>query len=454
MKHPAHRPAALLSAALLALLCACAPAGTAAPTPTPTPTPASAPDAAASAGPSAGAPLEQPVSTGFENLTQVSGSSYGSGSDEGFYELIARQDGSANLRYIDYASAREIYLCAAPNCTHDSESCPSWLADPACTPLVVGDRLLLFYPYPSATAGRPMQILKAGLDGSDRQTLIEFDASESCRSLVSANDHLLVMLVTRTDDTGADVEQGLVSVNLDTGERSSFYTVPEGMSPQFLGMTESGYCILYTVQETLPDEDFPDTEWSENRDKILSSRVHHWTAVPLGGGRGREIFQAAGDLQCMVADDGIYVFNVNTQELRRVTVPDGREETVAALPPQENWQPYSAVFDRKVGDWLLFSVSYYTDEINEETGNPHATDLSYAVNTVTGEQRQLQIQYDYYGSSRACTVLARTDTDLFLLTSNYGGDQMHYGFQYGIIPIQDYLDSNAAALRQVTVLTG
>ena len=300
----------------------------------------------------------------------MSGSSYGSGSDEGFYELIARQDGSANLRYIDYASAREIYLCAAPNCTHDNESCPSWLADPACTPLVVGDRLLLFYPYPSATAGRPMQILKAGLDGSDRQTLIEFDASESCRSLVSANDHLLVMLVTRTDDTGADVEQGLVSVNLDTGERSSFYTVPEGMSPQFLGMTESGYCILYTVQETLSDEDFPDTEWSENRDKILSSRVHHWTAVPLGGGRGREIFQAAGDLQCMVADDGIYVFNVNTQELRRVTVPDGREETVAALPPQENWQPYSAVFDRKVGDWLLFSVSYYTDEINEETGNP------------------------------------------------------------------------------------
>ena len=51
-------------------------------------------------------------------------------------------------------------------------------------------------------------------------------------------------------------------------------------------------------------------------------------------------------------------------------------------------------------------------------------------------------------------MLARTDTDLFLLTSNHGGDQMHYGFQYGIIPIQDYLDSNAAALRQVTVLTG
>ena len=125
MKHPAHRPVALLSAALLALLCACAPAGTAAPTPTPTPTPTSAPDAAASAGPSAGAPLEQPVSTGFENLTQVSGSSYGSGSGEGFYELIARQDGSANLRYIDYASAREIYLCAAPNCTHDNESCPA-----------------------------------------------------------------------------------------------------------------------------------------------------------------------------------------------------------------------------------------------------------------------------------------------------------------------------------------
>lgn len=39
MKHPAHRPAALLSAALLALLCACAPAGTADPDPDPDPHP-------------------------------------------------------------------------------------------------------------------------------------------------------------------------------------------------------------------------------------------------------------------------------------------------------------------------------------------------------------------------------------------------------------------------------
>ena len=87
--------------------------------------------------------------------------------------------------------------------------------------------------------------------------------------------------------------------------------------------------------------------------------------------------------------------------------------------------------------WGIGCCSAFRTTLTRSTrrpATPHATDLSYAVNTVTGEQRQLQIQYDYYGSSRACTVLARTDTDLFLLTSNHGGDQMHYGFQYGIIP--------------------
>ena len=38
----------------------------------------------------------------------------GCGGESGYYETRARDDGSANVTYIDYSSQKEIYLCNAP----------------------------------------------------------------------------------------------------------------------------------------------------------------------------------------------------------------------------------------------------------------------------------------------------------------------------------------------------
>ena len=57
------------------------------------------------------------------------------GGEAGFYRAVAQADGTARLMYIDYASAREVYVCAAPNCAHDSDACTAFLPRHANVPV-------------------------------------------------------------------------------------------------------------------------------------------------------------------------------------------------------------------------------------------------------------------------------------------------------------------------------
>ena len=242
-----------------------------------------------------------------------------------------------------------------PNCTHDNESCSAWLPpeDLSCVPLVVGDRLLLFdrISFSGGAEGQahPMRLFSAGLDGSGRKLLTEFDGSESCFSVISANETMLVMQVTRADEQGAATGQTLVSVNLDTGERSDFYPIPQGQNVQFAGVTENGYCVLYSVQETLSEKDFQGEDWGETLRRDGQRQSIHLVGGAVGGSRQETVCQRSGDLQFLVADDGLYTFDCNTGELYYISLPDGTEKLLATVAQGEGQEPYASYFDRKLG---------------------------------------------------------------------------------------------------------
>ena len=89
----------------------------------------------------------EPTATGFKNLTRPYYSVLGCGGESGYYETRARDDGSANVTYIDYSSQKEIYLCNAPGCAHDNEGCTSWISaeNAGVFPLISSDHLLLIH---------------------------------------------------------------------------------------------------------------------------------------------------------------------------------------------------------------------------------------------------------------------------------------------------------------------
>lgn len=137
----------------------------------------------------------------------------GDGNEAGYYYLSHREDASFNIKYVDYASRTEIYLCSRPECTHDNESCAAWrpyCGSEGCA-VPIGENLyIMFYgshlPADHVRYGdlAKLHIEKTGLDGSDAQELVSLPASASLGGGLATDGQCLYMTITTVEKTEND----------------------------------------------------------------------------------------------------------------------------------------------------------------------------------------------------------------------------------------------------------
>lgn len=199
----------------------------------------------------------------------------GDGNEAGYYYLSHREDASFNIKYVDYASRTEIYLCSRPECTHDNESCTAWrpyCGSEGCA-IPIGENLyLMFYgsqlPADHDRYGEPakLHIEKAGLDGSDARQLVSLPASASLGGQLATDGQCLymtLMIVEETEDDGTQCSWQICAVDLQNGSIAKsettelnnlgiigaagrklileYYTVPSG-GMQSLSDLGNAYC--------------------------------------------------------------------------------------------------------------------------------------------------------------------------------------------------------------------
>ena len=399
-----------------------------------------------------------PVATGFVNLTRDQYSVLGCGSEQGYYEICYDDSNQANIYYIDYATRQEVYLCAAPNCSHDREGCTSWI-DPeegSYFPLVSGEHLLLVHiTYGVEAPQRAIpHIDAANLDGSDRRTLVSFAANERLKTVFAANGSQLVCALDEVnpddlEDTNATLK--LVLIDLETGARTDFYEQPVeigGTEPTFLGVTDNGYCVLREQFTAKSEADFPGQEWSDVVEEIQRSTQYTCTMIPVGSAQPAGTFSYSGRVYDLLCGDGLYYLDCDTRKVTRISLPDATAAELATLP---DVGAQSAYLDGKLGDWFLLSQRYY--ETRSDVSYPVANDCCYAVNVQTGELRELTIRQEVGADRRMATMLGQTAADVLLITdSDVPETAAHYGYRYSLISREDYLSSNADALRPVSFL--
>lgn len=399
--------------------------------------------------------VTEPIATGFTTLTRELYTILGCGSEQGYYETFTDESIGTNIYYIDYATQQEVYLCAAPNCTHDHEGCTAWI-DPdegSYFPLVSGDHLLLVHiAYGVEAPERAIpHIDTANLDGSDRHTLVEFATNERLKTVFAVNGDQLVCALNvvnpdNIEDTNATLK--LVLIDLNTGERSDFYERAVqigGTEPVFMGVTENGYCVLREQYTAKSEDDFPDQEWADIAGEIERSTQYTCTMIPVGSAQPAGTFNYSGRVYDLLCDDGLYYFDCDSRKVTRVSLPDTTATELATLPDEG---ATSAYLDGKMGDWFLLSQRYY--ENRSDVSYPVAIDCCYAVNVQTGELRPLTIRQEVSADRRMATMLGKTSSDVLLITdSDVQETAYHYGYIYSLISQEDYLNSNAAGLKQI-----
>ncbi len=175
-------------------------------------------------------------------------------SPEGLYEVCSVRLGSCNLFYVDAATRQETYLCATPNCTHDSESCNSYL------PLEEGRygyQLFFFNGYLYAAQCTPIEsqgpyLMRMDPDGTNREIVLELENGECFSGMLYGYGDRLLLQISRVDENG-NSETCMEIFDPQTGERERLFSLqlePGGKeSASLMGAAGTSLIFLKSDEE-------------------------------------------------------------------------------------------------------------------------------------------------------------------------------------------------------------
>lgn len=175
-------------------------------------------------------------------------------SPEGLYEACSVRLGSCNLLYVDAATRQETYLCATPNCTHDSESCNSYL------PLEEGRygyQLFFFNGYLYAAQCTPIEsqgpyLMRMDPDGTNREIVLELENGECFSGMLYGYGDRLLLQISRVDENG-NSETCMEIFDPQTGERERLFSLqlePGGKeSASLMGAAGTSLIFLKSDEE-------------------------------------------------------------------------------------------------------------------------------------------------------------------------------------------------------------
>lgn len=384
------------------------------------------------------ADLAAPRSSDYRVAAAFDVVTLGSGTSDGFYQIIPHEDGYANLCFTNYAAASRACVCSAPNCAHNTPACSSYIetAGFSVFPAACEDRILLVfssYGYGSA-ASAPSRVECMGLNGENRRLLFTFDPG------ITLNDGALVssdeIVLNGYQVSGSRVTSFIGAIGLDSGtyrEIVSLENTSENARPNlFLRGVSSTGLIVKTM--------------AAGEEGGVSSRVYE---LSFDGRTETELLSFTGNA-CYEEYNGkelVYLrFGPDNIALCKRTGAAQQEEVVVenigSLPcvratdlPYNQDNLYIAGF---IGDYVL--LNHLWDDRYDEYGNISLRYTQYAVNLSDGTAREITLSNSTMATQKPVAIMAECGDTLLV----YAVEEVAGGVAYrrpGLITAQDYLNS-------------
>lgn len=137
----------------------------------------------------------------------------------GLYELIGVYPNSYNIFFTDYETCQQIYLCSRPECTHNNESCTSFVDCKAGNIpglLYANDTLYLISPASVNENFLPV-IERLNPDGSERKILAQFKASQNLNTGWFLADATSLYFIMEDINSDGSFSKTLCAINTENG---------------------------------------------------------------------------------------------------------------------------------------------------------------------------------------------------------------------------------------------
>lgn len=332
----------------------------------------------------------------FSALQSSDGFSWGGFGEEGLYYVNAagRSDGSCNLCYVDYQSAQSMCLCSQPNCTHDNESCSSYLI-PTPGGIVterVAERIILFFqnsPFYDPDNTSKARVESIALNGSDRKVIHEFSPNEIPQKPM-LTDGKSVFFVLWSVETEEKESANLVSLDIYSGELSIVKNMDTSINERIWG-TDGQDFVIYRYTAPMSEENWQYELISWNPATGNEKQLYNWSS-----GEDRPILQ--GDTLVIKGEDGFY-------HLLKLDTLEDIALTHYPLPEKDSGVSLSIMAADQ--SHLIIRESRLSD-------NGKAVDTYYMLDS-EGQKEDWNLLFDVDGDVQPYTIVTDISDDSYLV---------------------------------------
>ena len=365
-------------------------------------------------------------------LTKWNGVCSGAAGEQGFYYPKVKDDGSMLLMYLDYATGAETVLCSNLSCEHRDASCPAWISanQGGVVPLVVGDSLFLISrgsDNPSEEICQP-KLIRMELNGADKRTVIELDASEELIPPFAGNEDTIVCAYrsSQTDGASLDSDHCIIAIQTNNGSMTKLADINEGttvvgaVEEQLLLQSVSGESFFLSALDANTAEQ-----------KVLDTWKY-----------GEKVLFTTQEGYGFVYDDGHI-------EYSKAPFFEKQEFPGISVPMDEQLGLESVMFIDSFDDKVIFEVFHPGSDPAQTQVKEWGFDLS------DGTLRELALYTDFDGVTEPVEIISALENQLLviaelsyqqvnMLDENQMPIQMQtIANQYALIDKEDYWNSKA-----------
>lgn len=328
---------------------------------------------------------------------------FGSGgvsTSQGYYYTTLRPDGNLNIHYLDYSSHTDITLCNNPSCTHNDESCNSFIHSNGLIPgLAVVDQKLLIVGgginISNPTAEDLPYIDTMDLNGSNRKRIYLANASSELGALICDDKNFYTIERTLENQTESPtLSQSLIRIDLKTGEKTFLTDMGENIVYPCSASGETLY--YYSIEPEDPNKSFSDT-------------ITKYYSYNLTSGKTTLLDTISSNSQkaITISSETFYIIDLENQQLIIKPINERNNSTERYLPLNTN---LSNCFLRYIIDEKIILDG------QEKAADNTLQSTTYTIDLQTNTVQSWPLFYESSASGRLMQVEILTDCgDSFLV---------------------------------------
>lgn len=211
--------------------------------------------------------------------------------EDGFFSIWRFNEKYGTICYTDLKQKKQIILCDVPNCSHDSDSCRSYISveNGDFEPMILTAENKILLVYAAQSTGKMAQIQMMDVNGDNRSVLVQLQEGETIRGGVYTDGKCIYFnkCSTVSSENGPVDQKTICKVNIDSGEWSPIYSLPS--YSVVLGIIGNSY-IIYTYNEESNIEKYlqlspakKGEEWKADEISVYQSLLADSESFFLGG---------------------------------------------------------------------------------------------------------------------------------------------------------------------------